>query len=200
MGSSPNLYTYTRNPHSLFTWSSRGVCGFQFEQPRDCYTCSYAYKRECSCQSNDFKGQDMFLEEKALILYPIQIENNFCWDRTQQIHGLWVELSTNEPFDLLKSGHKIIIYQIPMFLFTYQQIVAHECLRWIKSLLIKLFWQERCIKIAPTLICYKLHIHSRKFYTTYWTPEWHSFQWILILMRYRLTPLPSRVFKIMSSL
>ncbi len=38
------------------------------------------------------------------------------------MHGLWVELSTTELFDLL-SGYKINVYQIPMSSFTNQSSV-----------------------------------------------------------------------------
>ena len=33
------------------------------------------------------------------------------------IHEVWVEIYTNELFDLLMSGHKMNVYKIPMVLF-----------------------------------------------------------------------------------
>ena len=71
------------------------------------------------------KGQDGdFLEEKGFFLCNTENENEFPPGFKPPIHGLRGELSTNELFDLLMSGHRINRYQIALPL----SVILRTCL------------------------------------------------------------------------
>ena len=70
------------------------------------------------------------------------------------IHGLWVDLSTTELFDLLMSKHKFNVYQIPMS-FYIPVISTHISFEKIK-LVVGDLGIEMCGQSVATMTCKKL--------------------------------------------